>query len=367
MLKKCHAIHALMLIWVLLLPLATQAQTEHYSMEYLPETETMHNVSAMTYHDGALYIALWEYERVEDASRYSGSLLRYDLEAGTTELLFKDKFPVITSLAVFGDKAIIATQKLIQNETSNLWQVDLVLIEVTTGAVLDKISMTADNIDNHWYNIASIPQQDVFVVTIPGQEGMSIFVTASDESMLDGIYDKNLYNIKPVPQDKVFVVAMPGKGQVLCVTVNDDNRLRESGVLTGMREVKGLFMYDDLLYVGGSTRVNHETRGAIYVVDDGDETELFMTVMESRGGFNSVWIKDGLLIATNYYNVKLFQNSIFVFDLETKKLLAEIKDPRFIMARVCHSKDTLYFADWHGGAIAAIKFDLAGLKNKKPR
>ena len=311
-----------LLLTILLVPVVTLAESAYYDLSFLKMSESTAVISALDYHKGMLYAALAEYGPLQDDFAKRGSLVKYDIKTGKTEAFLKHALPYVSSLAVFEDKALISTHKQVESGLTNIWLAELCLIELKTGEVLNKISLKSDCADCYWADIEQVA-------------------------------------------DRRFAVAMPGQNKVYFILVGEDNRLERAGESSYMREVKALYWNDGVLYAAGSTRVDNETRGAIYTVNEKTKTaELFMTVMESRGGFSGLWVSEGFLMATNFYNAKMLDNSLFVFDLSTQKLVAELQDLPMTTARICFSDDTIYAADLAGVDVAVIKLDFKALKRK---
>lgn len=306
-----------------LFPGGAWGKTPYYEHTRLDIAEVTNPIADMACDGSVLYIAMISYNK--DAGRYLGDLIQYDLKSGAVRFIYKDSLTTMNSLAVWGDKALTAGVELTQDVSPNYGTPYFTLINLADGAVLDKITLDLNCYECYGYDI---------------------------QSMGEGR----------------FAVSQPGQNKVLFVQVDGQNKLAITGETHGLREAKGLFWHEGLLYVGGSTRVNHETRGAIYTVDPvTGASALLMTVMESRGGFNGVWVKDGLLVASNYHNVKLFDNSLFVFDLNNLKLVTQIDDLPLATARICFGGSDgteIYASNWGGGPVALIKLDFKALKRK---
>lgn len=291
--KWLLAITILLCFWIW--PGAVWAKTADYEYKFLDIAVPDGwggTISGIACNDFALYIAAVEY--ANDARWYTHSLLKYDLKSGRADLIIlKDEPGFIKGLAVTGDRAVIAGVRRSVDDDGSYGRPYFALVDLGTRETLDEVALDVD------------------------------------------CYECLGYDIEHMGNSR-FAVSIPGQNKVLFLSITDENKLAVTGEAGGLRDAKGLCWFNGKLYVGGSTRVNHTTRGAVYVVDvETGQSELFMTVMESRGGFNGLWIKRGLVVASNFHNSKLLGNSLFVFGFDERKLLAEIKDLPIPTPNIC--------------------------------
>lgn len=287
---------------------ADQARAESPFWKYRPLNilEQSQKVAALDWHDGGLYIAAGTLEK--------NDLMRYDPASGRSKLILK-QWPNISALAVSGDQALIAGWEPAETDDQTpALRVYFAWADLTAGEVLDKIYLDLNCFKCFAYDLEK----------------------------MDG---------------RRFAASIPGQNKVIFLAVDDQNRLRLEGEVSGLREAKGLCWHEGRLYVGGSARVDHQTRGAVYVVGDDFSVAESFKVMESRGALNSLGIRDNRLIAVNFHNYKLMSNSVLVIDLPTQKVIAEITDLPRTTARFCFRDGRAFSADFANHEITEMEFN----------